>query len=121
MRSSSNVRPSWTSSSIKAMFSQLAPHASSLGRIVSAAPSSEHWYSTRHGSPISLPSGVLPPIESSEIICSIIVDLPSPGSPCNSVIFPMAIYGYQSHCIGIASTSLYRFHKVVSCPIQHYP
>ena len=41
--SSSSVRPPWTSSFIKATFLQSAPLASSLGLIVSATPSSEHW------------------------------------------------------------------------------
>nr|DAF78342.1 MAG TPA: hypothetical protein [Caudoviricetes sp.]DAU74959.1 MAG TPA: hypothetical protein [Caudoviricetes sp.]DAZ53420.1 MAG TPA: hypothetical protein [Caudoviricetes sp.] len=46
--------------------------------------------------------------------------MPSPGSPCSKVIFPIAIYGYQSQRTGDDSTSLYSV-KSPSCTRPNPP
>ena len=103
MRSSSSVN-SPLSSFINATLLQSAPACSSLGFIVSPFPSSEHWYITISGFFIFWPSGKYPPFVNIAAIWIINVDFPSPGSPCNIVIFPQGIYGYHIHSTSVVFT-----------------
>ena len=59
----------------------------------------------------------VPPFDNSAIRFIIMVDFPSPGSPCSNVIFPTAMNGYHNQRTAVASTSLYN----VKIPVSSLP